>query len=138
MSRSAKKQPTIARSNCESKYRAMANVAAELMWFTHLLRDLHVYSAPPTLLCDNKSAIFLSQNPVAHKRAKHIDIDYHFVCELVLSKKLITQFVPSHLQLADIFTKSLSRPLFQLFHSKLCIGPNPTLCLRGDDRKENI
>ena len=82
------------------------------MWFTYLLRDLHVYSAPLTLFCDNKSDIFLSQNLVAHKRTKHIDIDYHFVRELVLSKKLITQFVPSHLQLADIFTKSLSRPLF--------------------------
>ena len=68
----------------------MANAAAELMWLTHLLRDLNVYSAPPTLLCDNKSAIFLSQNPVAHKCAKHIDINYHFVCELVLSKKPVS------------------------------------------------
>ena len=108
------------------------------MWFTHLLRNLHVCSAPPTLLCDNKRATFLSQNPVAHKRANHVDIDYHFVHELVLSKRLITQFVPSHLQLADIFTKSLPRPLFQFFRSKLCVGPNPTLCLKGDDKKENI
>ncbi|XP_014515401.1 uncharacterized protein LOC106773203 [Vigna radiata var. radiata] len=87
---SAKKQPTVARSSCESEYRVMANAATELIWLTHLLHDLHISHQAPTLLCDNKSAIFLSQNLVAHKRAKHIDIDYHFVRELVLSNKLIT------------------------------------------------
>ncbi|XP_014489924.1 uncharacterized protein LOC106752705 [Vigna radiata var. radiata] len=132
---SAKKQPTVARSSCESEYRAMANAAAELIWLTHLLHDLHISHQAPTLLCDNKSAIFLSQNPVAHKHAKHIDIDYHFIQELVLSHKLITQFIPSDLQLADIFIKSLPRPLFQFFRAKLHVGPNLTLCLRGDDRK---
>eukprot|EP00253_Pinus_taeda_P016610 PITA_16610 len=37
---SAKKQPTVSRSSCESKYRGLANTAAELLWFAHLLRDL--------------------------------------------------------------------------------------------------
>lgn len=88
---SAKKQPTVSRSSCESEYQALANTALEVIWVTHLLRELHVApSALPLLLCDNKSAIFLSQNLVAHKRAKHIDIDYHFVQELVLAGHLST------------------------------------------------
>ncbi|GKA77787.1 retrovirus-related pol polyprotein from transposon TNT 1-94 [Tanacetum coccineum] len=83
---SAKKQPTVSRSSCESEYRAMANTAAEIIWITHLLRELHALPPDrPTLLCDNKSALFMSQNPVSHKRAKHIDLDYHFVRELVAS-----------------------------------------------------
>ncbi|XP_071705402.1 uncharacterized mitochondrial protein AtMg00810-like [Rutidosis leptorrhynchoides] len=86
---STKKQPTVSRSNYESEYRALANTAAEIIWQTHLLRELHVLpSGRPTLLCDNRSALFLSQNPISHKRAKHIDIDLHFVRELVLSGKL--------------------------------------------------
>lgn len=87
------------------------------------------FGLPPSrhvLLCDNKSDIFLSQNPVAHKRAKHIDLDYHFVRELVSSGKLAARFVPSHLQLADIFTKSLPRPAFEFLRSKLCIFLHPT------------
>ena len=128
---SAKKQPTISRSSCESEYRAMANTAAEIVWVTHLLRELHVLPPDrPTLLCDNQSAIFLSQNPISHKRAKHIDIDYHFVRELVSSGKLYTRFVPTKLQLADIFTKSLPQPLFAHFRAKLRIGP-PPFRLRG-------
>ncbi|XP_022032382.1 uncharacterized mitochondrial protein AtMg00810-like [Helianthus annuus] len=38
---SAKKQPTVARSSCESEYRAMANTATKIIWLTHLLRELH-------------------------------------------------------------------------------------------------
>jgi hypothetical protein len=88
---SAKKQPTVSRSSCESEYRALALTAAEILWLTHLLRDLKVsHSQPPLLLCDNKSAIFLSSNPVSHKRAKHVELDYHFLRELVLTGKLRT------------------------------------------------
>ncbi|GFQ03541.1 copia protein [Phtheirospermum japonicum] len=110
---SAKKQPTVSRSSCESEYRALANAASEVIWVTLLLRELHVDpTSTPSLFCDNKSALFLSQNPIAHKRAKHIDIDYHFVRELVSAGRLATQFVPSNLQVADIFTKALPRSLF--------------------------
>ena len=92
---SAKKQPTVSRSSCESEYRALAMTAAELLWLTHLLHDLKVpIPQQPLLLCDNKSAIFLSSNPVSHKRAKHVELDYHFLRELVVAGKLRTQYVP--------------------------------------------
>ncbi|XP_071728946.1 uncharacterized mitochondrial protein AtMg00810-like [Rutidosis leptorrhynchoides] len=128
---SAKKQLTVSRSSCESEYRALANTAAEVIWITHLLRELHVLPPDrPTILCDNKSAIFLSQNPVSNKRSKHIDIDYHFIRELISSGRLYTKFVPTTLQLANIFTKSLPRPLFEEFRTKLHVGP-PPIRLRG-------
>ncbi|XP_042946079.1 uncharacterized mitochondrial protein AtMg00810-like [Carya illinoinensis] len=39
---SAKKQPTVSRSSCESEYRVLATTAAELLWLMHLLQDLKV------------------------------------------------------------------------------------------------
>jgi hypothetical protein len=129
---SAKKQPTISRSSCESEYRAMAHTAAEIIWITHLLQELHTLPPDrPTLLCDNKSALFLTQNPISHKRVKHIELDYHFILELVSSGKLHTMYIPTKLQVADIFTKSLPRPQFEEFRSLLRIGPPPSR-LRGD------
>ncbi|KAJ0580159.1 putative RNA-directed DNA polymerase [Helianthus annuus] len=131
---SAKKQPTVSRSSCESEYRAMANTAAEIVWITHLLRELHALPPDrPTILCDNQSAIFLTQNPVAHKRTKHIDLDYHFLRELVNAGKLVTKFVPTKLQVADIFTKSLPSSQFTVFRNMLRIGP-PPFRLQGDVR----
>ncbi|KAL6311075.1 hypothetical protein AAG906_026998 [Vitis piasezkii] len=47
----------------------------------HLLGDLKV-SIPHD--------IFLSSNPVSRKQAKHVELDYHFLCELVLAGKLRT------------------------------------------------
>ena len=129
---SAKKQPTVSRSSCESEYHALALTVAEVLWLTHLLRDLRVTLTHwPLLLCDNKSAIFLSSNLVSHKRAKHIDLDYHFLRELVVYGTLRLQHVLSHLQLVDIFTNSVSRDLYVFFRSKLRVCVNPTLSLRG-------
>ncbi|KAF5475042.1 hypothetical protein F2P56_006889 [Juglans regia] len=127
----SKKQSTVSRSSAESEYRALALTAAEVKWMLNILHDLHIQpKEKPTLLCDNTSAIFMTRNPVAQKGSRHINIDIHFVRELVCNDVLKIKHVPSHLQIADIFTKSLSRPLFQLFRSKLCVLPT-MLNLRG-------
>lgn len=112
----------------------MANTAAELIWLTHLLQELHALPPDrPTLLCDNRSAIFLTQNPISHKRVKHIELDYHFLRELVTAGKLHARFIPTKLQVADIFTKSLPRPQFEFFRNMLRLGPPPSR-LREDNK----
>lgn len=109
----------------------MAKSASEIIWVTNLLREMLVLpSSIPTFLCDNKSALFLTQNLISHKKSKNIDIDYQFERELVSSGKLNTKYIPTHTHLADIFTKSLLRPLFEQFRAKLRVGP-PPFCLRG-------
>src|SRR3954471_4231139 len=128
----SKKQPTVSRSSCESEYRALASTASEVKWLCHLLRDLKVtISTTPIILCDNQSAIFLTANPVSHNRSKHIELDYHFVRELVSSKQLRLQYVPTTQQVADVFTKSLGLPAFTLLRSKLSVRDFQPLGLRG-------
>nr|GEW75968.1 copia protein [Tanacetum cinerariifolium] len=61
------------------------------------------------LYCDNKSAIALCCNNVQHLRAKHIDARYHFIKEQVENGIVKLYFVRTEYQLADIFTKPLSR-----------------------------
>ena len=62
--------------------------------------------------CDNTSAINISKNPVQHSRTKHIDIQHHFIRELVENKTVVIEHVIIEKQLADIFTKALDSTRF--------------------------
>ncbi|OMO89257.1 hypothetical protein CCACVL1_07965 [Corchorus capsularis] len=131
---SAKKQPTVARSSTEAEYRALASAAAEMTWLSFVLRDIGVYlKKPPVLFSDNISALHMTINPVFHARTKHIEIDYHFVREKVSAGSLVTQFVSSSNQVADVFTKALPRHALLLLRVKLGLCQIPQPSLRGRD-----
>ena len=115
----SRKQPTVSRSTAEAEYRAMASATAELLWLSYLLRELGLPVDKFKLFTDNVSAKCLAYNPVFHGRSKHIDIDYHFIRELVSKGKLDISFVSSQHQLADIMTKGLGSSLFLTLRSKL-------------------
>ena len=36
-----------------------------------------------TLFCDSQSAIFLTKDQMFDERTKHINVRYHFVCEII-------------------------------------------------------
>ena len=79
----SKKQPTIALSSCEAEYVALANTAQECLYLTQLLNGMTKKGCQKIKLSvDNQGAISLSKNPVNRQRSKHIDIKYHFVCDL--------------------------------------------------------
>ncbi|RVW73589.1 Retrovirus-related Pol polyprotein from transposon RE1 [Vitis vinifera] len=110
---SASKQKVVFRSNTESKYRGLANVAIELTWIQSLLKELFVpLFQPPVIYCDDLNTTYLPANLVLHSRAKHVEIDYHFVCERVLQRTLDVRFLPSEDQVDDILTKALSTQRF--------------------------
>lgn len=104
---SSRKQPTVARSSAEAEYRSLASAAAELTWLTYTLKDVGVQMSKPSVLyCYNLSALYMTVNPILHGRTKNIELNYHFVREKVATGALVTKFVRSHNQMADLFTKS--------------------------------
>ncbi|GJZ06242.1 ribonuclease H-like domain-containing protein [Tanacetum coccineum] len=126
LSWSAKRQHTISRSSAEAEYRGVANVVAETAWLRNLLRELHSPLSTATLVyCDNVSAVYMSANPVQHQRTKHIEIDIHFVRDMVTAGQVRVLHVPSRFQYADIFTKGLPSALFEEFRSSLSVRPPP-------------
>ena len=113
----------------------MASTTTELVWITYLLRDIGIsLHNAPQLFCDNKSALYMTINPMFHAHTKHIEIDYHFVREKVAVGALITRYIPSPHQIADIFTKSLPKLPFRLFRSKLRVHSSATSSLKKGDK----
>ncbi|GKA76473.1 ribonuclease H-like domain-containing protein [Tanacetum coccineum] len=126
LSWSVKRQHTLSRSSAKAEYRVVANVVAETAWLRNLLRELHSPLSTATLVyCDNVSAVYMSANPVQHQRTKHIEIDIHFVRDMVTAGQVRVLHVPSRFQYADIFTKGLPSVLFEDFRSSLSVRPPP-------------
>ncbi|XP_062103555.1 uncharacterized mitochondrial protein AtMg00810-like [Humulus lupulus] len=134
---SSKKQPVVSRSNTESKYRALANVVAEIVWIQSLLKEFAFsLQRTPISWCDNMGASALAANPIYHARTKHIEMDVHLVRDKVLKKELEITYIPSHDQIADCLTKSLTHHRFHFLSDKLGVVETP-LSLRRGDRKMN-
>lgn len=136
---SSNKQNNVARSSAEAEYRSMASTTAELTWITFLPKDIGIsLQRPPLLLCDNMSALHMTRNPVFHAHTKHIEIDVHFIRERVAKNLLHTKYVPSHLQIANIFTKPLAKIPFTTLRYKLGVHNMPRPNLRWADNKSDI
>jgi hypothetical protein len=58
--------------------------------------------------CDRKSAIFLAKNPTYHSKTKNIDVQYHFVRDMVERNKVSLEKVDTLENIADFLTKFVS------------------------------
>ncbi|XP_022040458.1 uncharacterized mitochondrial protein AtMg00810-like [Helianthus annuus] len=124
LSWSSKPQVVVSRSSAEAEYSGVANVVAELCWLRNLLLKLQRPLRTASIVyCDNISAVYLSGNHVQHQRTKHIELDIHFVRDLVQHGTVQVLHIPSRYQIADIFTKGLPQVLFDDFRSSLSIQP---------------
>jgi len=116
----SKKQPTVALSSTEAKYRSAIIATCEIVWLQKLLSDLgQLVDVHVVIYCDNISTILLANNPVYHARTKYIEVHYHFIREKVLAKEIDLIRVNTEDQVADIFTKALGTYKLKKFQKML-------------------
>jgi hypothetical protein len=60
------------------------------------------------LYSDSQSAIFLAKNPTYHSKTKHIDVQYHFVRDMVEEKKVLLENVDTLKNVGDSLKNSVS------------------------------
>lgn len=118
---SSKRQSTVSRSSAEAEYHGVANAVAECSWLRSLLGELGCPVGSATIVFCDVSAVYMSRNPVHHKRTKHIELDIHFVREKVALGEVRVLHVPSARQFANVFTKGLPSALFIDFRDSLCV-----------------
>ena len=125
----SKRLQIVTLSTCEAEYVAAPSCVCHALWLQNLLKELSFPQKEPTkIIVDNKSAIALAKNPVFHDRSKHIDTRYHYIRECVTQKEVQLEYVKTHDQVADIFTKPLKREDFVKLRTLLGVAKSS---LRG-------
>ena len=81
----------------ESKYIGHTHIMKEIVWIQNSKAELdeNPIIGPTLLKADNQGVIELSNNNKFHAHTKHIDMQYHFICEVIKNKVLDVQYVPT-------------------------------------------
>ena len=78
----------------------------ECVWLRRLAAaDLGVgQDDATTIYTDSQSALAVARNLVFHACTKHIEVHYHYVRERLSAGEISLAYVPTHDNLADLFT----------------------------------
>ena len=96
------------------------NAAKEAVWIFNALKSIgYEVEGSVSLKTDNQIAIKLADNSINHLRAKHIDIQYHKVRELISEDYIDLSYIPIENMIADELIKPLPLTFFQSFVSML-------------------
>ena len=84
----------------------------EEVWFQRFCSSMGLVQEAIRIDCDSQSAIFLAKNSTYHSNAKHIDVQYHFVRDMIEDKKVLLVKVDTLKNTVDALTKSMSSEKF--------------------------
>nr|GEV30889.1 putative reverse transcriptase domain-containing protein [Tanacetum cinerariifolium] len=106
------KQTALSISIAEAEYVSVEKACQQALWMKQALVDYGVRLDDILIMCDNKGAIDLNNNPVQNSQTKHIEIRHHFLHDNVQKGNISIEKVSSKDNIADILTKPLKREPF--------------------------
>ena len=100
----------------EAEYIACSTAVSNTVWIKRFVDSLKLdkQDRPVNVFCDNKSAISLIKSEGNSSKGKHIDINYHYIQDIVEMGEIIDHFVPSVEMMADPMTKGLTLNQFKV------------------------
>lgn len=86
----SKKQRTVSTSITEAEYIALGQAAHESLWIRRFINELRVADTIGACVLhgDNETSIILTKNAESQARTKHIDVQHHYIQELVANKEM--------------------------------------------------
>jgi hypothetical protein len=112
----SKRQTSIALSSAEAEYMAVSDISKDIIHMRSLLRSMGFAQLEATTVHeDNTACIEWGNNIIGgRERAKHIDIRKHFAHETIKNGHMILKKVATTAQLADIMTKGVKLPQWEM------------------------
>lgn len=85
----SKKQRTVSTSTTEAKYITLRHVARKAVWIRRFINKMKLEVIESlTLYGDNEMSIALTKNAESQYRTNHIDIQHHYIREIVNEREL--------------------------------------------------
>ena len=107
------KQQLVTLSSTESEYVAMFHSSTEAVFLKRLMEHLDFPQAPIVVYQDNQSTIHWVQGKENFHRAKHLEVKYHYVRQLLREHVIAVEYLETTEMIADVLTKPLVSDHFQ-------------------------
>ena len=125
------KQKSTAKSTAESEYIALSDCAQEISRIRLFLAELDfTMNKPIPLYSDNVAAQKWADDDRSMRRAKHLELRYHYIREKVQDGTIKAYDIQSAKNPADGFTKPLDKVKFQAFRNQVGV------CSLGDTKHQ--
>jgi hypothetical protein len=113
-------QRRISTSTGEAEYVSTCESGKQARWMYSWYTEVdQSFDLPIIIYCDNDAAVTATQNTSGHSKLKHVDIKIHWIREAVKLGFIHVAPISTDENIADIFTKSLSRPKLEYLINKL-------------------
>lgn len=117
---SSRKQTSVATSTSEAEYISMSECAKRIALSKQYLAEIGLdMSSAIALYGDNVAAQAWSSDSTSMRKAKHIEVRYHYIRQKVSDNTIVTQDIATSENMADFFTKPLDRTKFEPFRNKI-------------------
>uniref|UniRef100_A0A2N9F1D9 Reverse transcriptase Ty1/copia-type domain-containing protein n=1 Tax=Fagus sylvatica TaxID=28930 RepID=A0A2N9F1D9_FAGSY len=112
----SKKQGCVAKYTMEAEYIACSTAVSNAVWIKRFVDSLKLdmQDRPVNVFCDNKSAISLIKSGGNSSKDKQIDVNYHYIQDIVEMGEIKVHFVPSVDMMVDPMTKGLTLNQFKV------------------------
>ena len=133
----SKKQGCVAKYTMEAEYIACSITVSNAIWIKRFVDSLKLdmQDRPVNVFCDNKSAISLIKSGANSSKGKHIDVNYHYIQDIVERGEIKVHFVPSADMMADPMTKGLTLNQFRVHVTGMRLRGN-SVELHGSARSD--
>jgi hypothetical protein len=91
-------------SKTKVEYMAATHGRKKVVWLHRLCLEIGFEQRAMKINCDSQSEIFLAKKQTHHSKMDHIVVKYHFLRDIVESKKVLLEKVETLENIADYLT----------------------------------
>jgi len=96
----------------DAEYIATTHGSKDVIWLQRLCSSMGLVQGAIKIDCDSQSGILLAKNPAYHSKTKHIDVQYHFLRDMIEYKNVLQVKVDNLKNIVDALTKSVRSEKF--------------------------